>query len=99
MGIGPSHFMKEPGSLDEKRIQFIWEQAVMPYIEEQCFGDEERLKQFAYEELKANSRPTTSRRTVPAMRRIELQEYESHPRRPARQRPASGADRRRAHRW
>ena len=61
MGIGPSHFMKEPGSLDEKRIQFIWEQAVMPYIEEQCFGDEERLKQFAYEELKsklkANDQP------------------------------------------
>ena len=52
MGIGPSHFMKEPGSLDEKRIQFIWEQAVMPYIEEQCFGDEERLKEFAYDHLK-----------------------------------------------
>ena len=52
MGIGPSHFMKEPGSLDEKRIQFIWEQAVMPYIEEQCFGDEARLKEFAYDHLK-----------------------------------------------
>ena len=61
MGIGPSHFMKKPGSLDEKRIQFIWEQAVIPYIEEQCFGDEQRLKQFAYEELKgkleANDQP------------------------------------------
>ena len=42
MAIGPSHFMK--ADLDEKRAQFIWEQAVIPYIEEQFFGDEEGLK-------------------------------------------------------
>ena len=52
MAIGPSHFMKEPRSLDEKRVQFIWEQAVMPYIEEQFFGDEARLKEFAYDRLR-----------------------------------------------
>ena len=52
MGIGPSHFMKNEPQLDEKRVRFIWEQAVMPYIEEQCFGDENRLKDFAYEQLK-----------------------------------------------
>ena len=78
MGIGPSHFMKEPGSLDEKRVQFIWEQAVMPYIEEQCFGDEKGSKSSPTK-LKAElDRPTGSRRTVPAMRRIELKEYETH---------------------
>ncbi len=50
MAIGPSHFMK--ADLDEKRAQFIWEQAVIPYIEEQLFGDEEGLKEFAYDRLK-----------------------------------------------
>ena len=53
MGIGPSHFMKNKPPLDEKRVRFIWEQAVMPYIEEQSFGDENRLKEFAYDQLKA----------------------------------------------
>ena len=52
MGIGPSHFMKIDPPLDEKRVRFIWEQAVIPYIEEQSFGDEARLKEFAYDQLK-----------------------------------------------
>ena len=52
MGIGPSHFMKNEPPLAEKRVRFIWEQAVIPYIEEQSFGDEARLKEFAYDQLK-----------------------------------------------
>ena len=52
LGIGPSHFMKKDPSLDENRVRFIWEQAVMPYIEEQCFGDEGKLEEFAYDRLK-----------------------------------------------
>ncbi len=52
MAIGPSHFMKNEPPLDEKRVRFIWEQAVIPYIEEQCFGEEDRLKEFAYNRLK-----------------------------------------------
>ena len=51
LGIGPSHFMKKDLPLDGKRVQFIWEQAVIPYIEEQCFGNEEKLKEFAYGRL------------------------------------------------
>ena len=47
-GIGPSHFMKKDPPLDEPRVRFIWEQAVMPYVEEQFFGDEARLKEFNY---------------------------------------------------
>lgn len=50
LGIGPSHFMKKD-TLDEARVRFIWEQAVIPYIEEQCFGDEGRLAEFAYDRL------------------------------------------------
>ena len=52
LGIGPSHFMKKEPPLDENRVRFIWDQAVIPSIEEQCFGDEERLKLFAYDQLK-----------------------------------------------
>ena len=44
LGIGPSHFMKNVPPLDENRVRFIWEQAVIPYIEEQCFGDEAKLE-------------------------------------------------------
>ena len=51
LGIGPSHFMKNDPPLDESRARFIWEQAVIPYIEEQCFGDEARLKEFGYDQL------------------------------------------------
>ena len=50
LGIGPSHFMKKD-TLDEARVRFIWEQAVIPYIEEQCFGDEGKLAEFAYNRL------------------------------------------------
>ena len=53
LGIGPSHFMKKDPPLDEARVRFIWEQAVMPYIEEQCFGDEGRLREFTYDRLMA----------------------------------------------
>ena len=52
LGIGPSYFMKKDLPLDEDRVRFIWEQAVIPYIEEQCFGDEAKLKEFAFDGLK-----------------------------------------------
>ena len=52
LGIGPSYFMKKDTPLDENRVRFIWEQGVIPYIEEQCFGDEAELNKFAYDTLK-----------------------------------------------
>ena len=52
LGIGPSYFMKKDTLLDENRVCFIWEQGVIPYIEEQCFGDEAKLKEFAFDRLK-----------------------------------------------
>ena len=51
LGIGPSHFMKQDPPLDAARVRFIWEQAVIPYIEEQSFGDDARLKEFGYDQL------------------------------------------------
>ena len=52
LGIGPSYFLKKDQPLNEARVRFIWEQAVIPYIEDQCFGDESRLKEFVYDRLR-----------------------------------------------
>ena len=52
LGIGPSYFLKKDQPLNEGRVRFIWEQAVIPYIEDQCFGDESKLKEFVYDRLK-----------------------------------------------
>ena len=56
LGIGPSHFMNEDMPLDEARVRFIWEQAVIPYIEEHCFGNEEKLKRFDFDRLMGKSK-------------------------------------------
>ena len=50
-GIGPSYFMKNDPPLNKERVCHIWERAVIPYVEEQCFGDEERLKEFEFDKL------------------------------------------------
>ena len=47
--IGPSYFMRK--DLDEDRVRRIWNRAVIPYVEEQCFGDEDKLKQLQYDSL------------------------------------------------
>ncbi len=60
LGIGPSHFMKGQPPLSEDRVRFIWEQAIIPYIEEQCFGNEEKLKEFGYDRLKRELEVTDS---------------------------------------
>ena len=50
-GIGPSYFMKANTALDEIRVRRIWERAVLPYVEEQCFGEDEKLKGFGFDLL------------------------------------------------
>ena len=52
VGVGPSYFMRDGQTLDESRVRRIWKRAVMPYIEEQCFGDAEKLKGFEFDRLK-----------------------------------------------
>jgi hypothetical protein len=42
--IGPSHFLRE--DLDDEWVELIWEHSVLPYLEEQLLGEEERLKTF-----------------------------------------------------
>ena len=51
-GIGPSYFMRPGQDLDEPTVRRIWDRAVIPYIEEQCFGDEEKLARFGFDRLK-----------------------------------------------
>ena len=55
LGVGPSYFMSNEGELDEARARRIWRRAVIPYIEEQYFGNEDRLAEFDFDRLMAES--------------------------------------------
>ena len=49
--LGPSHFMKEYGSsLDtqRERLRRIWEYNIEPFIEDQFFGDPNRIEHFRF---------------------------------------------------
>ena len=51
-GIGPSYFMGKDQTLDENSVRRIWDRAVLPYVEEQCFGDDSKLQSFKFDALK-----------------------------------------------
>ncbi len=53
LAVGPSYFMVGDGELDEARVRRIWRRAVLPYIEEQFFGNEDRLAEFEFDALRA----------------------------------------------
>ena len=53
LGVGPSYFMGNAEELDEAHARRIWNRAVIPYIEEQFFGNEDRLAEFDFDLLKA----------------------------------------------
>ncbi len=48
--IGPSYFMR-PG-LDNEQARLIWEHNVLPYIEEQLYGQRDRLREFGLNRLR-----------------------------------------------
>lgn len=51
--IGPSHFLlRDPGDLDEERIERIWSHAVLPYLQERLMGQPDRLGDFELELLR-----------------------------------------------
>jgi MoxR-like ATPase len=50
VGIGPSYFMR--ANLTEEWVELIWEHAVLPYLGEQFFGEEERLAEFELNRLR-----------------------------------------------
>ena len=49
--IGPSHFLV-PG-IDEALLRRVWERAVLPYVEETCYGDDAKLDSLRYANLSA----------------------------------------------
>jgi 5-methylcytosine-specific restriction protein B len=49
--VGPSYFMK--ATLTEEWVELIWEHSVIPYLAEQFLGQEEELKRFDLEVLRA----------------------------------------------
>ena len=48
--IGPSYFMGD-AELDDERVRRIWRRAVRPYVEEQCYGEDEKLRSLEYNRL------------------------------------------------
>ena len=49
--IGPTYFMRKDG-LDEEMVGLIWEHNVLPYIEEQLYGERDRLDDFKLDRLR-----------------------------------------------
>ncbi|MAG37258.1 MAG: hypothetical protein CL878_13570 [Dehalococcoidia bacterium] len=60
--IGPSHFLKP--DLTEEWVEVIWRHSVRPYLEEEFFGNEERLDEFELSLLR--DQVTRSRRDTSA---------------------------------
>lgn len=50
--IGPSHFMK-PG-LDREAVRRIWEYNIEPFIEDQFFGDPQRMETYRFDRVLAS---------------------------------------------
>lgn len=51
--IGPSYFMKD--DLDEEMVSLIWEHNVLPYVEEQLFGEHGRMDDFDLDKLRSEA--------------------------------------------
>lgn len=48
--IGPSYFMRE--DLDDEQVRLIWKHNILPYIEDQLYGGQERLAEFELDVLR-----------------------------------------------
>ena len=52
--IGPSYFMKP--RLTNEQVSLIWEHNVLPYVQEQLYGQRERLAEFDLKTLRGAAR-------------------------------------------
>lgn len=50
VAVGPSHFMRP--DIDEKVARTVWKYSVLPTIEDQFFGESDRLHEFAFDSLR-----------------------------------------------
>ena len=60
--LGPSHFMKDYGSnpdQQQERLRRIWEYNIEPFIEDQFFGDPDRIERFRFDRVVARHHPST----------------------------------------
>jgi len=58
--LGPSHFMKDYGSTPgehRERLRRIWEYNIEPFIEDQFFGDPDRIDHYRYPAIIARHGP------------------------------------------
>src|SRR3546814_2519641 len=44
--LGPSHFMRK--DLDEEALERIWSYNIYPFIEDQLFGEPERIARYTF---------------------------------------------------
>ena len=51
--IGPSYFMRD--DLDEETVDLIWEHNVLPYVEEQLYGEHARIGEFDLDKLRLDA--------------------------------------------
>lgn len=51
MAVGPSYFMNK--KLDEEWVRRIWKHSILPYVEEQLFGQTDRIGEFELDNLRA----------------------------------------------
>ena len=51
MAVGPSYFMNK--KLDEEWMRRIWKHSILPYVEEQLFGQTDRIGEFELDKLRA----------------------------------------------
>ncbi|MCY3951093.1 MAG: AAA family ATPase [bacterium] len=58
--LGPSHFMKRYGSTpteQQERLRRIWEYNIEPFIEDQFFGDPDRIRRYRFASVYARHGP------------------------------------------
>jgi MoxR-like ATPase len=51
VAVGPSYFLRK--ELDDEWVRVVWDHSVVPYLAEQFFGEEERLREFELDRLRA----------------------------------------------
>ena len=60
--LGPSHFMKDYGPTpaeQRERLRRIWEYNIEPFIEDQFFGDPDRIQHYRFDAVFARHGPST----------------------------------------
>ncbi len=70
--VGPSYFMRE--DLNENLLRRVWDYDVMPFLEDQLFGQEEELKKFKLNKLKESDNADDRAEGTPAEPGIPLKE-------------------------